>query len=96
MGAAAAGDVTRSNVFGAAAAAGEDGADEATASVCISGALGISFFISAFADFTSGEIFKASSSRTESPIIVPQLGQTDKLEAKILLQPGQFIVLKYL
>jgi hypothetical protein len=28
--------------------------------------------------------------------MVPQLGQTDKLEAKFLLQPGQFIVLKYL
>jgi hypothetical protein len=49
---------------------------------------------STLADFAAGEIFKASSSRTESLTIVPQLGQTDRVEARFLLQAGQFIVLK--
>ena len=50
------------------------------------------FSISAFAVFTAGEIFEANSSRTESLTIVPQLGQTDKVDARFLLQAGQFIV----
>jgi hypothetical protein len=52
--------------------------------------------ILAFADFASGEIFEASSSRTESLTIVPQLGQTDNVDARFRLQAGQFIVLKEL
>ncbi|MDH3494345.1 MAG: hypothetical protein OEM82_12395 [Acidobacteriota bacterium] len=36
--------------------------------------------------------FSANSSRTESPIMVPQLGQTDKVIRCSFLQPGQHIV----
>lgn len=52
--------------------------------------------ISPIDDLTIGEIFRANSSRTESKTIVPQLGQTDSVEARFLLQEVQIINLKRL
>ncbi len=49
-------------------------------------------FISKLSDFLAAtEIFPTSSSRTESFIIAPQLGQIDKVTALFRLQTGQFI-----
>jgi hypothetical protein len=39
----------------------------------------------------AADIFPINSSRTESFIIAPQLGQIDKVTALFLLQTGQFI-----
>jgi hypothetical protein len=46
-----------------------------------------------FADFGAIETLALSSSRTESFIIAPQLGQIDNVGARFRLQTGQFIVL---
>jgi len=49
---------------------------------------------SKFTGLTKGADFTSNSSRTESFIIAPQLGQMDNVVAKVLLQTGQFIVVK--
>jgi hypothetical protein len=49
-------------------------------------------FLSRLSDFLAAtEIFLTRSSRTESFIIAPQLGQIDKVTALFRLQTGQFI-----
>jgi len=49
---------------------------------------------SKFTGLTKGADFTSNSSRTESFIIAPQLGQMDNVVAKVLLQTGQFIIVK--
>ncbi|MCD9185209.1 MAG: hypothetical protein LUM44_02160 [Pyrinomonadaceae bacterium] len=49
---------------------------------------------SKFTGLTKGADFTSNSSRTESFIIAPQPGQIDNVVAKVLLQTGQFIIVK--
>jgi hypothetical protein len=57
----------------------------------MTGGFGLASILTALGATT---ILSLSSSRTESFIIAPQLGQIDKVGARFLLQTGQFIVFK--
>lgn len=60
----------------------------------VGSSFGANFTSSDFSVLITGVIFRASSSRTESFNIVPQLKHTDRVDAKFRLQDGQFIILK--
>jgi hypothetical protein len=81
------------SITGGACGLGIIGGGTEAVNICFSliSIFAISLIVSTFADFTIGEIFEANSSRTESFTIVPQLGQTDNVDARFLLQAGQFI-----